>query len=63
MRAFRGVKGAEMWLIGLFEGDGTSSCDLNVRQYVCSGVRGEGPGASLTGCRGSTGADIFVRSL
>lgn len=47
-------------MIGLVEGEGTSCCDLKVRQYVCSGVKGEGPGGSLTGWRGSTGADIFT---
>ena len=52
-----------MWVIGLFEGDGNNNWDLNVRQYVCSGVLGEGPGASLTGPRGMTGADILVRFL
>ena len=49
-----------MCVIGLFEGEGTSSCDLNVRQYFCSGVNGEGPGGSLTGGGGSTGADILA---
>lgn len=36
--------------------------DLKVFQYVCSGVRGEGPGASLTGWRGRTGADMLLTS-
>lgn len=51
-----------MWVTGLFDGVGTSSWDLKVHQYVCSGVRGEGPGGSLTGGRGSTGADIVELS-
>ena len=38
-----------MYVIGLPEGDGISCCDLKVRQYVCSGVKGEGPGGSLKG--------------
>lgn len=37
--------------------------DLKVFQYVCSGVRGEGPGASFIGCKGRTGADILLTSL
>lgn len=49
-------------MIGLFEGDGTSSWDLNVRQYVCSGVRVVGPGGSFKGWRGSTGADMLLSS-
>ena len=48
-----------MWVIGLFAGEGTSSCDLKVRQYVCSGVRGEGPDGNFTGWIARTGADIF----
>ena len=46
--------------MGLFEGEGTSCWDLNVFQYVCSGVSGEGPGGSLTGCRDVTGAAILA---
>ena len=47
--ALEGGRGFEMWVIGLFAGEGTSNCDLKVRQYVCSGVRGEGPGGNFTG--------------
>lgn len=38
-----------MWVIGLFAGEVTSNCDLKVRQYDCSDVRGEGPEGNLTG--------------
>lgn len=62
-RAFGGGRGLETWVIGLFEGEGTSCCDLKVRQYVCSGVKGEGPGGALTGWRGRTGADISNSAL
>lgn len=110
--AFEGDNGAEMWVIGLIDGEGARICkvvrsqyyqlwtslktkketkgnqlpqilshdsehslqwegmrdskartwELKVFQYVCSGVRGEGPGASLTGWRGKTGADMSVTS-
>ena len=53
--------GQEILVIGLLEGEGISCWDLKVRQYVCSGVSGEGPGGSLTGCSGSTGAAIVFQ--
>ena len=52
-----------MWVIGLLEGEEIWSCDLNVRQYVCSGVRLDGPGGSFTACKGSTGAAILAASV
>ena len=57
------ARGVEMWVIGLLEGEAIWSCDLNVRQYVCSGVRLDGPGGSLTACKGSTGAAILALYL
>lgn len=45
--------------MGLFEGEGMSNWDLKVRQYVCSGVRGEGPGGSFKGCKEVTAAAIL----
>lgn len=47
-----------MCVIGLFEGEGTSCVDLKVRQYLCSGVSGDGPLGSFSGCNGATGAAI-----
>jgi len=58
-RELVGGEGNETWVIALLEGEGISCCDLNVRQYVCSGVRGDGPGASLTGCNDITGTDMI----
>ena len=54
-----------MCVIGLFEGEGTSCADLKVRQYLCSGVSGDGPLGSFNDCKGATGAaivsDFFLR--
>lgn len=32
-----------------------------MRQYVCSGVSGDGPAGSFNGCKGVTGAAIMFR--
>lgn len=40
------------------EGVGICNSDLNEAQYVCSGVRGDGPGASRKAPRGATGVAI-----
>jgi hypothetical protein len=45
-------------VIALLCGEGTSSCDLKVRQYAWSAVRGAGPGAARTGAIGCTSAAI-----
>ena len=47
-----------MCVIGLFEGEGMSCVDPKVRQYLCSGVSGEGPLGSFKDCKGVTGAAI-----
>lgn len=53
-----GGGGKEMWVTGELCGVGSRSCEVNVRQYFCSGVRGEGPAGSLTGARGVTSVAI-----
>lgn len=45
-------------VIALLCGEGTSNCDLKVRQYAWSAVRGAGPGAARTGAVGCTSAAI-----
>lgn len=45
-------------VIALLCGEGTSNCDLKVRQYAWSAVRGAGPGAARTGAIGCTSAAI-----
>lgn len=46
----------EILVMGLLDGEGINCWDLKLRQYVCSGVSGEGPGGSLISCNGSTWA-------
>jgi len=38
-----------------------SSCDLNVRQYAWSAVRGAGPAAARMGATGRTSAAMVIR--
>lgn len=58
--AEEGVEGCVMRLTGPLAGEGIRSGFLKVRQYCCSGVRRvEGNEASLTCCRGRTGAAMI----
>jgi len=63
VRTLPAVGGNETWVMGLESGDGMSCCERKLRQYLCSGVTGDGPEGSLRGCRAVTGAAMAERYL
>jgi hypothetical protein len=54
------VAGQLMWVMAADVSEGRRSWFLNVFQYRCSPVTGEGPDDSLTGWSGPTGAAMAI---